>query len=113
MNWVEIIVSILTGLAACIPLIIKLVEYVQKAIKEKNWQNLLTLVMELMQQAEGKFKDGAEKREWVLMMVKASADTINYNIDMIEVGKLIDALCDMSNVVNPPSKKEEKVEEAQ
>jgi hypothetical protein len=107
MDYVEIIVSILTGLAACIPLVIKLVEYVQKAIKEKNWQNLLTLVMGWMQEAEGKFKEGSEKKEWVMMMVKASAESINYNIDMIEVGKLIDALCDMSNAVNPPNRKEE------
>ncbi len=113
MDWLNIIVSILTGLAACVPLVIKLVEYVQKAVKEKNWQKLLSFVMDLMQQAEEKFEEGAEKREWVMMMVKASAETINYNIDMIEVGKLIDALCDMSNVVNPPAKKEEVKGEAQ
>lgn len=113
MDWVEIIVSILTGLAACIPLVIKLVEYVQKAVKEKNWQKLLSFIMDLMQQAEGKFTVGAEKKEWVIMMVKASADTINYDIDMTEVGNLIDALCDMSNAVNPPAKKEEVKKEAQ
>lgn len=113
MDYVNIIVSILTGLAACIPLVIKLCEYVQKAVKEKNWQKLLELVMKWMEQAETKFEDGAEKKEWVLTMVKASSEAINYNIDMTEVGKLIDALCDMSNVVNPPVKNEEKVEEAQ
>lgn len=113
MDYVEIVVSILTGLAACIPLVIKLVEYVQKAVKEKNWQKLLSFVMDLMQKAEDKFKEGAEKKEWVMMMVKASAESINYNIDMTEVGKLIDALCDMSNVVNPPNRKEEVKKEAQ
>ena len=41
MDWVEIIIAILSGLAACIPLVIKLVQYVEKAIKEKNWSALL------------------------------------------------------------------------
>ena len=34
---IQIIVSILTGLAACIPLAVKLVQYAQQAAKEKNW----------------------------------------------------------------------------
>ena len=49
---VQLIVAILTGLATCIPLAVKLVEYVKTATKEKNWANLLVLVMSLMEQAE-------------------------------------------------------------
>ena len=49
---VQLIVAILTGLATCIPLAVKLVEYVKTATKEKNWANLLGLGMSLMQQAE-------------------------------------------------------------
>ena len=105
------VLSIISGLCACIPLVLKIVQITKQYIKEKNWQKLLSLVMEWMQQAESKFKDGVEKKEWVLTMVKASAESINYNIDMTEVGKLIDALCDMSNVVNPPANKEENKEE--
>lgn len=109
MEWYEILTSILTGLAVTIPLVIKLVEYVKKAIKEKNWNNLLALVMRLMAEAENKFDNGADRRQWVLGMVEASADTINYDIDLEEVGKLIDSLCAMSKVVN--AQKAEKVEE--
>ena len=69
--------TILTGLATCIPLAVKLVEYVKTATKEKNWANLLGLVMSLMEQAEKKFDDGATRKEWVMAMVKASADYIN------------------------------------
>ena len=43
MAWYEIAVNILTGLAITIPLVVKLVEYVQKAIKEKNWSKLLII----------------------------------------------------------------------
>jgi hypothetical protein len=92
MRWYEILVSVLTGLATTIPLIVKLVEYVKKAVKEKNWNDLLTLVTKLMKEAEGKFDNGEERREWVLMMVKASADTINYDIDLNQVADMIDSL---------------------
>lgn len=102
MEWINYAISILSGLAVAIPLVIKLVEYVQKSIKEKNWNKLLDLVMKLMSEAETKFETGADKKEWVIAMVKASADTINYDIDINAVGDLIDSLCDMANVVNAP-----------
>ena len=96
LNWVEIVISILTGLAAAIPLVVKLVEYV----KEKNWNKMLDMVMDLMQTAEGMFEKGADRKEWVLAMVKGSADSINYDIDIEAISQLIDSLCDMSKVVN-------------
>lgn len=107
MEWYEIVISILSGLVALIPLVVKLVEYVEKATKEKNWNDLLKLVTNLMQEAEGKFDNGAERKEWVLMMVKASADTINYDIDLNAVSELIDSLVAMSKVVNAPQQKVE------
>ena len=105
MEWYKILISVLTGLITAIPLVIKLVEYVQKAIKEKNWNDLLALVTNLMEQAESEFKDGPSKKEWVMMMVKASADTINYDINLDQVSELIDSLCDMSKIVNAPEAK--------
>lgn len=105
MDWVQFALSIVAGLATAIPLVIKLVEYVQKAIKEKNWGTMLDMVMQYMETAEEKFETGAEKKEWVLAMVKASADTINYDIDLTVIGEMIDKLCDMSNVINPPASK--------
>lgn len=99
-NVVNIIISILSGLAACIPLVVQLVKYVKKSVEEKNWNQLLKLVTNLMEEAEKKFATGAERKEWCLAMVKASADTVNYPIDMDEVSKLIDSLCDMSKIVN-------------
>ena len=77
MEYMQYIVSILAGLAAVIPLVIKLVEYVQKATKEKNWNKLVSLVIDLMQTAESK------------------------------LGALIDSLCDMSKVLNINSKNAE------
>lgn len=108
MEWYEIVVEILSGLAVIIPLIVALTKFITKSVREKNWQALLKLVTNLMAEAELKFNNGAERRDWVLTCVKASADTINYNIDLEEVGKLIDSLCELSKQVNAP-----KVEEIQ
>ena len=97
---VSLIVALLSGLATCIPLAYKLVQYVKKATQEKNWNALLGLVISLMEQAEKKFTDGATRKEWVMAMVQTSAEYINYPIDNVALGKLIDTLCDMSKIVN-------------
>ncbi len=102
MELVKLILANLTGIAAVITLAVSLAKYVSKAVKEKNWNALLKTLTEYMEIAETKFESGAEKKEWVLAMLKASADTINYDIDMNAVGQLIDSLCDMSKVVNAP-----------
>ena len=99
-EWVRLIVSVLSGLAATIPLAIQLVKYVQKAVKEKNWNKMLDMVMDLMKTAEGMFEKGADRKEWVLAMIKGSADSINYDVDIEAISELIDSLCDMSKVVN-------------
>ena len=110
-NWVNLIVAVLTGLATAIPLVIQLVKFVQQSIKEKNWQDLLELVTNLMKEAEGKFDNGIDRKEWVMTCVKATADTINYDINMDVVGELIDSLTEMSKIVNPPMKAEEVMAE--
>lgn len=109
MDWVNVVVSILSGLAVAIPLVIELAKWVKQAIEEKNWQELLRLVTNLMEEAELKFSNGDERREWVLVMVKASADTINYKIDLEQVGKIVDSLSAMSKIVNAPKEETEEV----
>ena len=106
MDWVDVIISILSGLAVAIPLVIELVKWIKTAVEEKNWQELLRLVTNLMEEAEGKFDNGADREEWCLMMVQASADTINYNIDLEQVRNLIQSLCAMSKIVNAPKEDE-------
>lgn len=79
---------------------IQLVKYVQKSVKEKNWSKLLSLVMDLMATAEEEFETGAERKEWVMKMVKTSANKINYDIDVDALSEMIDSLCAMSKQVN-------------
>jgi hypothetical protein len=104
MEWHEIFIEILKGLIVVVPLVVSLVKYIKQAVQERNWQQLVALVMSLMAEAEGKFDNGVDRKTWVLSMIEASANTINYPIDIKQVGDLIDNLCSMSKVVNAPNK---------
>ena len=98
--WIQAIISVLSGIAVLVPLIIKLVEYIKKSVQEKNWNQMLKLVMNLMAEAEELYDTGAERKEWVLQELHAVADTLNYTIDWVVVSDMIDALCDMAHEVN-------------
>lgn len=103
MDWVNLAVSVLSGLAVVIPLVVELVKWVKKAAQEKNWSKLMELVMAFMADAEKLFQTGEERKNYVLLAVKASADTIDYEIDMEQVSQLIDQLVEMSKKVNAPT----------
>ena len=99
---VSLIVAVLSGLAACIPLAVKLAQYVQKAVQEKNWGQLLGLVVDLMEEAEQKFSEGATRKEWVMAMVQTSAEYVAYPIDTQALSDLIDSLIAMTKTINAP-----------
>ena len=116
MNWVQLITAILAGLATAIPLVVKLVNVVQAAVKEKNWNQLLKMMMYYMAQAEKNISSGAERKEWVISMVKASAATINYDLtpeDEAKLADLIDAICDASKIINNNEEKARALKDAQ
>ena len=100
MDILNLVIEILAGLAIVIPLIIELVKYVKKSALERNWTNLIQLVMDLMAAAEDKFDNGADRKQWVIAMVQASANAINYPISDKELGDLIDDLVKLTNKVN-------------
>lgn len=100
---VSLIVAVLSGLAACIPLAVKLVQYVKKAAQAQNWGQLLGLVVDLMEEAEAKFTEGATKKEWVMAMVQTSAEYVAYPIDTAALSDLIDGLVAMTNKINVAS----------
>lgn len=104
MDWLDITLSILEAAIVVIPLVVALVKYVRKAYQEKNWSKMMNLLVQLMEEAEAKFVDGATKKDYVMALIKASAESINYDVDMDLISEMIDNLCDMSKVVNPPEK---------
>lgn len=115
-NWAQLIIAILGGIATAIPLIIKLVSVVQSAIREKNWNLLVKMTMDYMTQAEKNFESGAERKEWVMSMIKTSAATINYTLtdeDIIKLSDLIDAICSASKIINNELEKQKAIEEAE
>ena len=97
---ITIVFDIILAAGIATPLIIKLVQYVKESIQEKNWNNLVKLVLELIKTAEEKFTTGAERKEWVMGMVKAAESQINYDIDEEQLSKLIDDLVEMTKKVN-------------
>ena len=100
MEILELIIEILAGLLVVIPLVAKLIEYVKKSTLEKNWNNLIRLLLNLMATAEEKFDNGADRKQWVIAMIQASANTINYPISEQELSKLIDNLVELTKKVN-------------
>ena len=89
---VELICSILIGLATCIPLVVKLIQTVKVATQEKNWEQLVGMAFEYMIEAEKKFESGATRKEWVMSMIKIAAKQINYNYDAMAEKSISDMI---------------------
>lgn len=103
MEWYEIVISILSGLAAVIPLVIKLVDMTKCYMKEKNWSQMIVIVTEYMATAETMFDKGSDKKAWVLEMVKTSAKVSEFDLteeNLEKISLLIDDLCDLSKQIN-------------
>lgn len=113
--WIQIAISILSGIAVAIPLIIKLVNVVKDSVKEKNWNLLMKMTMDYMTEAEKNIASGAERKEWVMSMVIASAVNINYPMtddDVKKIEDLIDAICDASKILNNSEERNKALKEA-
>ena len=104
MDWVNLICQILSGLVVLIPLVYKLIDYVIKAGKEKNWQAYMKLLYEYIMEAESKFTNGADKKDWVMDLAEASGRAIGYELDSEELSKLIDGIITVTKKVNTEGK---------
>jgi hypothetical protein len=96
----QIIIQILTSLVTLIPMVFALVKWITIAVKEKNWNNLLSLILKLCAEAETQFSDGADKKQWVMSMTKSALASINYEIDDETLSALIDSLIELTKKVN-------------
>ena len=113
MSWVDIVVSIMSGLAVCIPLVVKLVNVVSTYVKEKNWSQIVAIVLDLMKEAETLFADGATKKAYVMASVESAAKSINYNYDDVakqKVSNMIDAICATAKIVNAEGAEENEAD---
>lgn len=103
-QWVSIIVSILSGLAVCIPLVIKLVNAVKQVIQEKNWSIIVKETLELMTEAEASYSSGEEKKTFVMNQIEEMAKELNYDLDTEVISKMIDGICDAARHINTATK---------
>jgi hypothetical protein len=99
-NWIELIIAILSGLVTAIPLAVQLVKYVKAAIQEKNWSKIMKLVLNLMTEAEKVYSTGAERKQYVIGSLESIQDTLNYQIDMEQISKMIDEIVKASKTIN-------------
>lgn len=104
MDILNLVAAIISGVAACIPLVVKLVEYIKALAKEKNWGKLVVIVSNFIAEAETLFPDGASKKEYVINSVMAIAKTIDYPVDEEMLSELIDNLIALSKKVNVDKK---------
>ena len=98
--YINAIIAILTGLVTAIPLVIQLVKYVKEAVRGKNYSNVMALVMSLMAEAEEKYSEGAQKKEYVMGAIKSMEKTLNYDIDEKAISAMIDSIVDVTKKVN-------------
>lgn len=99
----EAILSIISGLLICIPVVIKLVQSIINNTKLKNWNILVGYLASYMAEAEKLFTEGADKKRWVMDMIEQSAVLINYEIDeaeKVKISNMIDKLCALSKEIN-------------
>lgn len=102
-SWVNLIVNILSSLVIIIPLGVKLFNTLKTLTKEQNWPVLMGYAIKYMTTAEKNISGGAEKKDWVLSALKATAANIGYELtdeDLAKIGEMIDDICDASKTIN-------------
>ena len=104
-NAVQYILTIASGLAVTIPVVIQLVKYFNMLVQEKKWDQLMKEVLKLMVTAEQQFEKGSVKKDYVLVLAKTAAEEIGVDFDEEKIGEMIDAMVEMSKMVN--AKKDE------
>ena len=103
LEWIKIAIAILSGLAAAIPLVVKLVQVLKNWTKEKNWAKIVEMVLALMAEAEELFSEGEAKKAWVMERIRIAAQKVDYNYDAIaeqKISEMIDAICEAAKVIN-------------
>lgn len=111
---VQLIVLFLSVFAVIIPLGVKLYKQTKELIETRNWPRLVAAVSIYMQEAEELLEYGVDRKTWVMAMIQATADQLNYtltNADIKNLEDLIDQLCEMSKVVNVEVHEEAVIDE--
>lgn len=97
---IAIIMDILAILVILVPALYGVYKAVKKAIDEKNWHGLIATAIELIASAEQKFANGTEKKQFVMDMLKESAEKAGVKYDSESLSKTVDDLVALTKKVN-------------
>jgi hypothetical protein len=103
MEWYEIVIKVLSSIIVILPLVVKLVDVTTAYVREQNWNKIIVMVTEYMVAAESMFSNGADKKSWVMEMIKTSAKVSNFDLteeNLEKISELIDELCALSKQIN-------------
>lgn len=109
---ISIISALVTLIITLTPLIIviikkckKIKQVIEIAIKEKNWNSVLKILPEIIQEAELFIKcSGNEKKQYVLDKIENISLANNFEFDIDKCGKEIDTLVQLTKKVNQREK---------
>lgn len=103
MDLIYSLLSVVSGILVCIPLVAKICSMVKINAKNKNWNLLITGILKYMGEAEKMFATGAERKSYIMTdIVYKVARDVNYELtaeDLVKIDAMIDSLCDMANIV--------------
>lgn len=103
MNAINLVVTILSGMAVCIPILVALGNAITECVQQKNWSAIVSFVLDYMAQAENLFEKGADRKTWVMEMLDEVVIQLNYPYDddaRAKVSAMIDDICDASRIIN-------------
>lgn len=103
MSILNIIVTILSGIMVCVPILLALGSAISKCVREKNWSAIVTFVLDYMVEAEQLFEKGADRKTWVMEMLEEVVIQLNYPYDdeaRNKVSAMIDDICEASRIIN-------------
>ena len=104
MDILKLVLAIISGVVTCIPLAIQLVRYIKTAIAEKNFNNIMRLVIDLIPEAEEKFSNGEERKEYIMNNIKSLSQTLGYEVDFDKISEMIDQIVAVTKKVNVDKK---------
>lgn len=103
MSILDIIVTILSGIMVCVPILLALGSAISECVREKNWSAIVTFVLDYMVEAEQLFEKGADRKTWVMEMLEEVVIQLNYPYDdeaRNKVSAMIDDICEAAKIIN-------------
>ena len=80
-EYIDLIIAICGAISVIVPLAVKYYNAIKSLIKEKNYIKILDILRDAAAEAEKLYENGAEKREYVLNIVKVSCDNLKVEYD--------------------------------